>query len=149
MRVFDRLYRDGLAAAAEALYPHDPGGAPDAAMVDLPGLVHANVLLLPPSQGFLLKLLFVAVELLTPFLSPWPARFSRRSASERLRIVRAWRASRLYPVRLLGNAVRATLQMSYLAHPAVLRAIGEYKTVPYAHDAFDVDIRQRTGSTVA
>ncbi|MCB9683095.1 MAG: hypothetical protein H6733_16645 [Alphaproteobacteria bacterium] len=80
---------------------------------------------LPPTQSVLLKLLFVGVEWLTPLLAPIGGRFSRRTPEGRVAVVEGWRGSWVFPVRLLGDAVRATLMMVYFSHPDVLLALGE------------------------
>lgn len=145
-RWLDRRYVAAVYAAAEGLYPPSPNGAPDARDTDLGRRTDLYVRRLPPTVRVQVMALFVAIELLTPVLAPFGGRFSRRSPERRLAAVLRWRASSIYPLRLLGNALHAQLQMLYLSHPAVLRFIGEYKVVAYADDPFPVDIRPRPES---
>lgn len=137
--LFDHFWHDGLHATVEGLYPPDPGGAPDAVVTNLEVRTRAYIQSQPPTHRFLLPLLFFGVELLPLILSPWAGRMSRRTPQARRELVTAWRASPVFALRGLGDALRATLQMVYLSHPAVLRHIGEYKTVAY-DDGFDMPI---------
>ena len=124
-RAMTRAFSDAVAASAEALFPEGDPDLPGARGTDLAARTTDYVLGLPPSQRPLVALLFVAVEWLTIVLAPFGGRFSRRPAADRLAIVEGWRLSWIYPVRLMGDALRATLCMAYASHPDVLRAIGE------------------------
>jgi hypothetical protein len=143
-RWFDRRFVDGLHASCEALYPPSRNGAPDAEATDLGRRTEAYVRRLPPTIRVQVMLLFAAIEVLAPVLAPLGGRFSRRSPERRLRDVLRWRASRVYPLRLLGNALHAQLQMLYLSHPAVTAFLGEHKPVAYPDDRFPVEIRPRS-----
>jgi hypothetical protein len=140
---FDRRFVDGVRGTTEALYPPNDVGAPDAVTTALAERTIAYVRRLPPSIRVQVTALFVVIEIFAPVLAPIGGWFSRRSPERRLRDVVRWRASRIYPLRLLGNALHAQLQMLYLSHPSVVRFIGEYKPVAYADDAFQVEIRPR------
>lgn len=137
---FEGAYSRGLRAAAEALFPLSDS-APDHAQTDLVRRSTEYVERLPPTQRQLLKLLFVAVELCAPIFSPGLRPFSRRSEETRRKNVSSWQSSWCYPLRLLGDALKATLQMIYLSHPAVVAHIGEYKVCAVPEDTFVVDIR--------
>jgi hypothetical protein len=132
---------EGLRGLVEALYPPNDLGAPDGVATDLVRRTQGYVARLPPSVRWQIRLLFAAVEVLAPVLAPVGRRLSRRSPAARLRAVAGWRASHLYPLRLLGNAVHAQLQMMYLSHPSVVRFVGEYKPVANPDDAFPMRIQ--------
>jgi hypothetical protein len=136
----ERAYRSGLCGAAEALFPLSDA-APDFEDTQLIPRSLAYVDSLPPPQRKLLKLLFVAIEICAPVLSPGLRRFSRRSIERRRENVNAWRVSWVYPIRLLGDAVKTTLQMIYLSHPATVAHIGEYKVSAVPGDSFQVAVR--------
>jgi len=140
LSVVERTWHSGLRSSAEALYPPDPGGAPDAVSTDLVARALGYIRRLPPTQRFLLPLLFFGVELLPLLLAPWAGRMSRRSPQARRELVTAWRDSKLFPLRSFGDAARASLQMVYLSHPSVVRHLGEYKTVRYPEDTFDMPV---------
>lgn len=139
-RWIDRTFLAGLSAAAEALYPPGDSGAPDGVATDLVARNTAYIRRMPTSTRVQLTALYVALELFTPILAPFGPRFSRRTPAQRLAVIMGWRHSRVYGLRLLGNAVHAQLQMLYLSHPAVVHFIGEYKPVDYPDDPFRVDI---------
>lgn len=136
----ESIWHAGLRAAVEGLYPPDPHGAPDGVSTNLYTRHLAYIRSLPPSHRFLLPLLFFGIELLPLLLSPWAGRFSRRTPQARAALITSWREGRIFVLRSLGDALRATLQMSYLSHPSVLRHMGEYKTVAYPEDKFDMPI---------
>lgn len=137
---FERAYLRGLQASAEALFPLNDS-TPDHAGTELVRRSSEYVGALPPAQRKLLKLLFVVVELCAPVFSPGLRRFSRRSEETRRRNVRSWQESWCYPLRLLGDALKATLQMIYLSHPSVVAHIGEYKVCEVPGDSFIVPVR--------
>ncbi|MFT6397696.1 MAG: hypothetical protein ACJAYU_002451 [Bradymonadia bacterium] len=138
--ILEGSYRSGLAGAAEALFPPSDT-APDYQGTELILRTTRYVGRLPPPQRKLVKLLFIATELLAPILSPGIRRFSRRKPDRRRANVNKWRTSWFYPARLLADALKATLQMVYLSHPAVLEHIGEYKVSANREDTFRVEIR--------
>lgn len=139
--LLDAVFVRCLRAAAEALYPPSHNGAPDAEATELARRDEAYIRALPPSSRLQVMALYVAIELFAPILAPGGSFFSWRTPARRLAAVQGWRHSRIYPLRLLGNAVHAQLSMIYLSHPAVVAFIGEYKPVAYPGDAFQVEIR--------
>ncbi len=138
--ILEGSYRAGLAAAAEALFPPSDT-APDYEATELIPRATRYVERLPPPQRKLLKLLFIGTEFLALVLSPGFRRFSRRKPDRRRRNVNNWRTSWFYPARLLSDALKATLQMVYLSHPAVVAHIGEYKVSSNDEDVFPMEIR--------
>ncbi|MFT5682346.1 MAG: hypothetical protein ACI8RZ_003264 [Myxococcota bacterium] len=136
-----RTVTAGLHATSEALYPENDFGAPDWRTVDLVPRCLAWMAELPPRQRDQLYLLFGAVELATPLLAPSLRRFSKLSVSRRLALVRRWRASRLLPLKLIADSLKATTSMMYLSHPAALTWIGMYKVCARPDDPLQVEIR--------
>lgn len=134
-------YQRAVRASAEAVFPPSSIGAPDWQQTALEPRVRRYVDALPPQQRKLVKLMFIGVEVGALVLSPGLRFFSRRPLAVRTANLARWRASRILPMRLLGEALKATLQMIYLADPAVMRYIGEYKTWALPGDPWDVDIR--------
>lgn len=123
-RWVERTFRRSVDAVAEGLFPSE-AGLPGAGETDLARRTAAYVEALPPTQRPLLVLLFLATEWLTVVLAPLGGPMSARPPARRLAIVEGWRASWIWPVRLLGDAVRATMCMVYFSHPAVLATFGE------------------------
>jgi len=114
----------GLAASAEALFPSNDYGAPDYRDTDLVARTIDYWRLLPRRQARLVLLLFAVVELAAPlFVTRW-RRFSRLPVERREEAVRTLRASRWLAVRILGDALKATLTLLYMSHPAALRYVG-------------------------
>lgn len=132
-----RLALRGATAASEALFPKNSLGAPDwqgAAVVDRLDRYYGE---LPPPSRRLIVLLFTAVEL-WPLVALRFRTFSRLKPEARLGFVRRWRASRVYPIRLIGESTKALLTMMYLSHPDALRYIGAYTVSPRPGDGLDV-----------
>ncbi len=124
----------GLAAIAEAMFPENDLGAPDWKGTETVPRTLRYIGELPPAQGRLLLLLFVFVELAAPFLLFRPHRFSRLSVEQRTLAIRRWRASRRLVLRLLGDAIKATMTMMYMSHSSVSAYIGEHKGCARPHD---------------
>jgi hypothetical protein len=114
----------GLLATAEALFPENTLGVPDYRTTELVPRMQQYFGLLPARQRRLLLSLFALVELAAPFLVFGFRRFSRLPVGRRERAVRAWRASELGPLRLIGDALKATTTMIYMSHPAALSYVG-------------------------
>lgn len=115
-------------AASEAMFPSGgaiPESGPDAG---IPAFLDRYVAAVPPQVRLLMRLLFFLVEHATLFF-PAPAprgwrRFSSLDHEQRVAVLDGWRASRLFPRRLVFTSLRAMLTMGYFADPAVLRRIG-------------------------
>lgn len=136
-----RLARNGIHGAAEALFPVNDLGAPDFREACVVERMMEHLEELPPSPRRMLLFLFVLVELAAPLLVPSLARFSKTPLERRTRAIRRWRRSKLYPFRMVGDGLKMTLTMMYLAHPSVARHIGEYKTCSNPADTYPVEIR--------
>jgi hypothetical protein len=121
---FMRRAVDGIAASSEALFPANAIGAPDYRATDMVRRTLEYLTLLPRPQRRLLLTLFVVVELGTPVLTLGFRRFSRLPVERRELVVRHWRRSRFLPLRLLGDALKATTTMLYMSHPAALAYVG-------------------------
>lgn len=138
------LWRRGLAAleaSAEALFPENNAGAPDWKQTELVRRTIDYLTELPASQARLIRTLFVAVELLTPFFCL--RRFSKLSIEQRVALVRRWRGSGFYLLRILGDSLKAMLTMMYVSHQDVLRYIGMYATSPRPWDPVQIEVRSR------
>lgn len=142
------MYTLAVGAACEALFPVNTESAPDFEQTELVERTHAWVGGLPASQRKLVKLMFIGVELLAA-IAGLGRRFSRRSVASRESLVRRWRASGVLPLRLLGDALKSSLQMIYLSHPAVVRYLGEYKVWRHPNDPFEIDVRGSADVTLA
>jgi hypothetical protein len=125
---FDRIMLAGLGATVEGLFPENDVGAPDWKATELVPRTLEYFQLLPPPQRRLLWVLFFAVELLAPALMPGFRRFSRHSPRQRASAVRRWRRSPFFLLRVLGDALKASITMMYMSHPRVLAHIEERRT---------------------
>jgi hypothetical protein len=121
---FTRLAVDGLSATVEALYPVNDYGAPDFRTTDMVDRTLAYWSDLPRRQRRLLMALYALVELAAIVLVFGFRRFSRLRVSRREEVVRGFRASRLLPLRLIGDALKASTTVIYMSHPAVLAYVG-------------------------
>lgn len=119
---------DGLSAVAEALFPANNYGAPDFESTDLVRRTVAYMDFLPRDKRRLLVALFALTELAAPVLIPGFSRFSRLPVADREAAVRRFRKSALLPLRLLGDALKATTTLIYMSHPRALAYVGAYST---------------------
>jgi hypothetical protein len=138
---FERSMLSGLSGTAEALFPENDYGAPDHRTTDLVPRTLEYLAELPVSQRRLLTTLFVLVELAAPFLIVGFRRFSRLSSDRRVNSVRAWRRSRVLPLRLLGDALKATMTLVYMSHPLALAYVGAFAASPRPLDRLQVPVR--------
>jgi hypothetical protein len=122
------------------MFPENDLGAPDWKQTEMVRRTLAYVAELPPAQGRLLIFLFVFVELAAPLLLLGLPGFSRMPVERRTRAIRGWRASRFAPLRMLGDAIKASMTLMYMSHAKVSRYIEEYKTCARPLD----DIAMRT-----
>jgi hypothetical protein len=133
-------YHACLRASCEALYPPTESGAPTWQDAELVPRMSAYVRGLPPTQRRLLKLMFLGVELFSLVATPG-RRFSSRPLAARIRALTRWRGSSILPLRLLGDALKSSVQMVYLTHPSVVAFIGEYKVWEHPDEAYPMPIR--------
>lgn len=133
--------RDGIAALSEATFPENDLGAPDWKSTDMVRRTLEYLDELPPKQRRLLVLLFLFVELGAIFLVFGFRRFSRIRLARRTAIVRGWRCSRLLPLRVLGDSIKAATTMIYMSHPTVVAYIGEYRVCSHEEDPQRIDVR--------
>lgn len=117
--------RRAIDAACEALFPKNDLGAPDFESTEMSKRLEGLIACYAPPQQRLMWLLFIFLELFAPMLLLKPSRFSRMSIEARTELIRRYRASSIYPIRLLGDAVKGVLTMIYMSHPSVLRFIGD------------------------
>jgi hypothetical protein len=136
-----RIVARGIAGAAEAMFPANDLGAPDWREARVVDRMLEHLAELPARPRRMILFLFAIVELAAPLLVPGLGLFSRLSVERRLRAIRRWRASRLYPLRMLGDGLKMTLTMIYLSNPAVARHMGEYKTCANPADPYLIEIR--------
>ena len=114
----------GLRSAAEALFPPNGHGIPDWRGARLVERTLSYWAELPAHQRRLMVVLYSVIHVLPLVLLSAPLPFGWLPPERRATLVRGWRRSRLYPVRLLGDAIKATLTMVYMTDPEVLRAMG-------------------------
>lgn len=121
---FARAAVEGLGAAVEALYPANDYGVPDFRETEMVTRTLQYWEELPIRQRRQLMALFALVELAATVLIFGFRRFSTLPVARRERAIRDFRRSSLLPLRIIGDAVKASTTMIYMSHPAVLRHIG-------------------------
>ena len=137
-----RRLEDGIRGSAEVLFPENDLGAPDWRGTDLVARTFSYLGELPPPQRRLLVLLFMVVELVAPTLFfVGFGRFSRLSVERRTNAIRRWRGSRLYLLKVLGDALKAVMTMMYAAHPSVVRYMGMYAVCDHPNDPSGIEVR--------
>jgi hypothetical protein len=95
---------------------------------------------LPPAQRRLIVALFLTVEFGTLLLVLGFRRFSKLPPDARARAVRRWRRSRFVPIRILGDALKATTTILYMSHPAALSYVGAFKTCARPGDTPEIRV---------
>jgi len=138
----ERRAQDGLSAVVEALYPENDYGAPDYRTTEMVPRTLEYLRELPEAQRRLLTLLFVFVELSAPLLVLGFRRFSKLPVAKREAVVRAWRRSKIPPLRLVGDALKATTTLIYMSHPAALAHVGMFSACDRPGDALAVPVRR-------
>jgi hypothetical protein len=116
--------RRAIKAAAESLFPKNDLGAPDFESTDLPARVEGYIKKLPPPQQKLIWLLFIFYELAAPLFALKLSRYSKLSVESRLELVQRFRRSNVYPIRMMGDALKGVMTMIYMSHPSVDRYLG-------------------------
>ncbi len=139
--VLERLLVVGITATCEGLFPVNDLGAPDFRDAEMVERTRRYLRELPPAQRRLVSLLFMAVEFLAPLLLLVPRRFSRLTPGERALAVRRFRLSRFFPVRVLGDALKASTTMIYMSHPRVVAYVGEHRACARAEDPLSYPVR--------
>lgn len=146
MSFVDRRLADAVRAISEVMFPANDIGVPDWQQTEMVARTQEYLTILPPRSRNLLYLLFVAIELGAPLLFVWPGRFSRAPYERRRKVLQRWRTSWFGPFKLLADALKAQLCMTYMSHPAVQEHMGVWKAcerpedpfrLPYHPDAFD------------
>ena len=137
----ERIVERAVSGAAEAVFPVNSLGAPDWREAEIPRRMLEFFDELPKKSRRLMLLLYVVLELGTPFLAPALHTFSRLRLDRRIALIRRWRGSRFYLLRFVGDGIKMTLTMMYLSHPAVERYIGVYKTCDHPLDAHQMELR--------
>jgi hypothetical protein len=142
MGFFERRALDGLEAVAEALFPQNDYGAPDFNATHLVRRMVEYMDVLPRDKRRLLVMLFLLTELAAPLLVPGFSRFSRLPVQVREEAVRRFRQSRFLPLRLLGDALKATTTLIYMSHPLALTYVGAYSTCERPLDPMTLPFRE-------
>ena len=137
----DRIADRALVAAMEALFPPNTVGAPDHQQARVAERLRAYLEEVPASHRRLVTLLFVFVEWAPPWVALYPRRYSKLSVASRQRLIRRWRGSALYPLRMIGDALKGLGTMIYCSHPDVLRYMGMYTVSPRDWDPLTVEAR--------
>jgi hypothetical protein len=138
--------RAAIRAGAEALFPKNEIGAPDHVEAEVEQRTWEYIEMLPGAQRRLIVMLFVFVELVAPLVALKLGRYSKLDPEARCDVVRRFRGSRAYLLKLIGDSVKAVLTMSYMAHPAVVRHIGQYSVCEHA-DGFRVEVKKNALAT--
>lgn len=125
----------------EALFPPNTVGAPDHQHARVAERLRAYLDEVPATHRRLVTLLFVFVEWAPPWVALYPRRYSKLSLASRQRLIRRWRASALYPLRMIGEAVKGLGTMIYCSHPDVLRYMGVYTVSPRDWDPLTIEAR--------
>ncbi len=139
----ERWVEHGVQAAAEALFPDNDLGVPCWRDTDLTRRTLELIEAFPPSQRYMAAGFFAVLEASPPLLRGKPRRFSRLSVDERTRAIESWRASKLFPLRVFGDALKAVVSMVYMTDPGVMATLGQFKSCANPGDPFPMETRQR------
>jgi hypothetical protein len=123
-----RLALTAFEAVCEALYPENDFGAPSWRDTDMVARAASLWDELPPPSRLTLEAIYATVELLGAAFAPGVGPFSALPVGRREKALERLKVSRVWPLRLLGEAVKSSSTMVYLSHPAALRHIGDPRT---------------------
>jgi hypothetical protein len=129
---------DGIESAGAALFPENDLGAPTWKQVAIVERTLEWMDELEAPQRRLVALLWIAVELGSILLTG--RRFSRLSSDRRAEMVRRWRKSPFFPLKVVGESVKGALSMIYLSHPDVLAYMGAYAVCAHPHDPLTINV---------
>ena len=136
-----RLARPGIKGAAEVLFPVNDFGAPDYHKTQVVKRFIDYLQILPRQQRFLLILLFMTLQYLFPLLVPALKPFSLISTKRREKAMRRWHSSKIFALRMLADAIKASLSMIYMSHKEVILYTEEFKPTRNNSDEFEVPVR--------
>lgn len=139
----ERTTRASVQAVAEVYFPENDLGAPDWKQTQMVERTMAYLMTIPPRNRRLIRILYMAVEWLAPLWLAGIGRFSKRSLAFRKRAVHRWQTWDFIVFRLLSDALKAQLTMTYCSHPAVQKYVGVWKTC--AREADPYPFPTRTG----
>ena len=142
MAWLERCVREGLDAVGEVVFPANDVGAPGWREVGAVEHGIAWMRELPPEPRRLLAALFVLVELAGPLLlTGSPRRLSRLPPERRLRLVERLRASKRYPLRVIGDSLKSVATIAWLSDRRALAWLGVFKACEHPEDPFALDER--------
>lgn len=118
------LARRGFVACAEAVFPEGHGDYPGWRQTEMATRFEPWLDLLPPETRLTLEALFTTVELGGGVLGARPMPFSLMPVRRRAELIQYWRSSQIVPLRFLGDAIKSSTAMLYMAHPLALRRVG-------------------------
>lgn len=95
---------------------------------------------LPPGSAQLVQLLLLTVDLLALLRTGRP--FSWLGPEGRLQLLGALRASKVYPLRLVGESMKGLLTMTLLSSPAVMRHVGVYSVEDHPADPYHLPVKR-------
>ncbi|MBK6684266.1 MAG: hypothetical protein IPG45_07320 [Deltaproteobacteria bacterium] len=127
------------AAAAEAAFPEGTSGPShrDAQVSERFWEWHDA---LPPGSARLIHLLLWTIDLFALVRTGRP--FTWLPPERRLQLLSALRASRFYPIRLVGESMKGLLTMTLLSSPAVMRHVGVYSVDAHPADPYQLPIKR-------
>lgn len=138
----ERTTRASVQAVAEVYFPENQEGAPDWRETDMVERTVEYLKIIPPENCRLVRLLFVLVEWLTPLWFAGVGRFSKRSLAFRKRAVHRWQTWDFIVFRLLSDALKAQLTMTYCSHPSVQKYMGIWKSCSREADPYPIPTRK-------
>lgn len=141
-----RRTADGIRGTSEVMFPVNDIGAPDWRSTQMVERTVDYIYALPPQMRALLMVMFVAIELGSPFMLSGFGRFSTLSPTRRLKVLQGWRRSWIPLFKLLADALKAQLCMMYLSHKDVQRHIGAWKTCDRPGDVLGLPTKQNVFS---
>ncbi len=139
---FEPTIRRSVQATAEVYFPQNDDGVPDWQETDMVERTMHYLEELPPETSFKIRLLYVVVEWLGPLGFAGLGRFSKKSLAFRQRVIHRWAHWNFFLYRMLFDALKAQLTMTYLSHPLLPQHMGIWKTCSRETDPYNTPIRK-------
>lgn len=139
---YEKLVARGADALGEVLFPVNDLAAPNWKESDVVGRLLSYTDELPLRMRRLVRLQYAAMQVFGGLLAlrPWP--FGRLAVKTRHAAFVRMRNSPVLALRLLSDALKASLQMMYFSDPAVQKVMGAFKPETRPDDPFQIEVRE-------
>ena len=124
LRVLSAREQKIVAACADASFPEGGDPALSGVQAGLVSYIDGHVASIQPDKRFLIRLLFVFIELHPWVFGPYRRRFTKLSAPQQIETLVALQTHKLYFLRVTLVSIRTLFCLGYMANPEVAERVG-------------------------